>query len=295
MSKYTPLADFLQSQSDDVVEMSFEQIDLLVGGLPRSAREYDAWWANSRSNDTHTWAHLWIEAGWECSVTRAQAIAVFRRINNQVVGRLSSKDLRRVTSEYIWEAVQALLSGQIAEGYGPSTDYDLIADGEVRLAPKQVFGLAATSALGFLVTPAHFTAGKGTVCFELLKDAGYRIIAKHEDFSDVQIPSETDEKKWFEGSPRFVTHLRRERALGLSKAKKAAFIRQHGRLFCEKCFLDPVEMYGDIGSACIEVHHHSTQLADMEEGHATTLWHLQCLCANCHRIEHGRLTRVVKA
>ncbi|MCO8309660.1 HNH endonuclease [Pseudomonas mandelii] len=198
-------------------------------------------------------------------------------------------DLRKVTSEHIWSAVQALLIGQAADGYAPSTDYDLIADDGVRLAPKQVFGLAATSALGFKVTPAHFTAGRDTVCFELLEEAGYRIIAKKEEVSVLALPLEAEERHWVEGSPRLVFHLRRERAPGLSKAKKTAFIRKHGKLFCEKCFLDPAELYGDVGEACIEVHHHSTQIAEMKEGHMTNLEHLQCLCANCHRVEHRQL------
>lgn len=65
MRKYTPLVAFLQAQTQDSVTLSFGQIDKLVGGLPRSAREHQAWWGNSRTEDTHTWAHLWIAAGWE--------------------------------------------------------------------------------------------------------------------------------------------------------------------------------------------------------------------------------------
>lgn len=63
--------------------------------------------------------------------------------------RLPAEELRKVTPEHVWEAVQALISGAEAPGFGPSTDYDLLADEKTRLPPKAVFGLAASSALGF--------------------------------------------------------------------------------------------------------------------------------------------------
>jgi 5-methylcytosine-specific restriction protein A len=54
--------------------------------------------------------------------------------------------------------------------------------------------------------------------------------------------------------------------------------------------MDPVEVYGGPhGSACIEVHHHAVHLEDMAEAHQTRLEDLQCLCGNCHRVEHKLL------
>jgi hypothetical protein len=465
VSKYTPLADYLRVQVHDSVELTFAQIDTLVNGLPPSARNHDAWWANSRTEDSHTWAHLWIAAGWECeSIDRENETAVFRRPSNSSVkptqrywwvnhkqtfksefeggyiwspktnkngarnrtyenltlvkpgdvvvsyahghikaiglatcyffettkpeefgetgsnwadtgwfvpilwielsfpispkahiekiqpllpkknsplqangngnqgcylaaislalgiavldllddadsdalaekqalavsggvefnasGRLPAEQLRKVTAEYIWEAVQRLLQGAEAENFGASIDYDLLVEAGVRLAPKQVFGLAATEALGFKIKPMHFTAGKGTVCFELLEAAGYRIIAKGEQVEPIEIPIDTEEREWAEGQLKLVMHLRRERSPGLSKAKKAAFIKAHGGLFCETCGVDPIETYGDMGEACIEVHHDSIRVADMGENHKTTLDQLRCLCANCHRVLHRKL------
>jgi predicted HNH restriction endonuclease len=93
-----------------------------------------------------------------------------------------------------------------------------------------------------------------------------------------------------EGRPKLMQHLRRERAAGLASAKKASFIREHGKLFCELCSMDPVATYGEFdGPACIEVHHHSIQVENMGENHRTKLKDLQCLCANCHRIVHRQL------
>ena len=97
-----------------------------------------------------------------------------------------------------------------------------------------------------------------------------------------------DEQVWTEGSQKLVTHLRRERAAGLAAAKKAQFTEQHGHLYCEKCGIAPVQIYGPEGVACIEVHHR-IPLADTGHDHKTKLDDLECLCANCHRVEHQRL------
>ncbi|WP_150672766.1 hypothetical protein [Pseudomonas fluorescens] len=203
--------------------------------------------------------------------------------------RLPAPLLRSVTAEYVWFAVQDLLAGVDVPGFGPSTDYDLIAEGGIRLPPKQVFGLAASRALGRAITSVDFSGGLGTVCFELLEEAGYEIVAKGDQPSSERLPEYADETLWVEGRQKLVVHLRKERAAGLARAKKSDFLKRHGKLFCELCLLDPMQTYGEHGAACIEVHHHETSLAEMQEGHITTLDQLKCLCANCHRVEHRRL------
>lgn len=96
--------------------------------------------------------------------------------------------------------------------------------------------------------------------------------------------------EWTEGTRKLRLHLSSERAPGLASAKKQDFIKQHGRLFCERCQLDPLEQYGtDLAASCIEVHHAATAVRDMKPGHATKLSDLECLCANCHRLEHALL------
>jgi len=229
------------------------------------------------------------------SVTNPEVEATQRLSNSllgtpsPIAGRLPTDQLRKVTSEHIWQAVQVLLEGGSAENFGPSTDYDLLVDEGGRLAPKQVFGLAATAALGFTVRPEHFIGGVGTVCFDLLEGAGYRVVPKGVDIKLEDLPPDSEERVWAEGYRGLVHHLRRERATGLSNAKKAEFRRKHGKLFCENCHVDPAEIYGELGEACIEVHHHAIHVAEMGDNHKTTLEDLRCLCANCHRIEHRRL------
>ncbi|WP_457967576.1 HNH endonuclease [Pseudomonas sp. R4-84] len=124
MSKYAPLANHLKAQLEDSVELTFTHIDSLVSGLPPSARNHDAWWANSRTEDSHTWAHLWISAGWECSVDRENEIAVFRRAS-QSPSRPAHRywwvnhkqtHLDEYSGGYIW-APKTKKNGDSNEGY----------------------------------------------------------------------------------------------------------------------------------------------------------------------------------
>lgn len=194
-----------------------------------------------------------------------------------------------VTGEHLLRAARLLVAGFRDHRFGPSTEYDLLFDIH-RLPPKAVFGVAASEALGFPVGPENFSAGEGTLCFRTLRSNGYRIVPKGDAVeSDPTLVSDED-RTWAEGWPRLVTHLRRERGTGLAAAKRAHFRGLHGRLFCERCGMDPVEAFGSLhGEACIEVHHSDTHVGDMRRGHETRLEELRCLCANCHRVTHSEL------
>lgn len=231
----------------------------------------------------------------EVATAKAAAPAEsFPEASTPVAGRLPAEQLRKVTPYFIWQAVQELLQGAAVEGFAESTDYDLVADG-VRLAPKQVFGLAGTAALGFQLKPSHFTAGKGSLCFELLHAADFQIVPKGGELSALDIPIQPEEKEWAEGQVKLVQHLKKERSAGLSQAKKEAFRKEHGRLFCEACLLDPIQVWGLAGEACIEVHHDEVHVADMVPGHKTSLDQLKCLCANCHRVLHRKMKLLTSA
>jgi 5-methylcytosine-specific restriction protein A len=199
--------------------------------------------------------------------------------------RLPADVLRRATPEYIWRAVQEYVQGNVqGDPFGPSTDYDLIANDGQRLRPKAVFGLALSMALGQPIGPRHFTAGG--LCFTLLEEAGYKIVPKGGtyEYPDSEI---SIDREWREGGTKLKSHLKRERAAGLAQAKKAQYRRTHGRLLCEQCGLDPVAHYdAEEAEACIEVHHSATHVSQMADDHKTTLDDLQCLCANCHRLVH---------
>ncbi|MFC1997533.1 DUF4268 domain-containing protein [Chloroflexota bacterium] len=84
-SRYTPLADWLQSQpgSRNQVQLSFEKIEEIIGGeLPNSAFKHRAWWAND--SVTHNHSKLWLEVGWRRSyINMSQKQVTFARIKER--------------------------------------------------------------------------------------------------------------------------------------------------------------------------------------------------------------------
>lgn len=208
-------------------------------------------------------------------------------------GRLPAAQLRRVTPAHVDQAVQRLLSGSDAPNFAPSRDFDLVALDGTRLAPKKVFGLALQAAIGIEPMPEHFTAGLGTPCFQTLEAAGYPIVRKDEVIPGGGVEPVDPDLAAAEGNKKLVVHLRGERKPALAAAKRRAMREQLGHLRCERCGVIPSKTLGPHGDAVIEVHHASTQVADMAAGHVTRLADLVCLCANCHRIVHRELCIVI--
>ena len=204
-------------------------------------------------------------------------------------GRLKASVLDRVTEAHICRAVERLCCGEAEHSFGESTNFDVIAEDGSPLPPKAVFGVAATEALGIEVRPRHFEDGRDTRCFQAITRAGYTIVPKGAILRADIPPFDPEELNWIEGDRRLATHFRRERRSAAAREKKRAFIREHGRLYCEECGLDPQDVYEpDRGEACIEVHH-MRPLGAETAGRETRLRDLRCLCANCHRIEHWKL------
>jgi len=211
-------------------------------------------------------------------------------VNLRSANRIPDAEFRSVRADHLWEAVEELRLLTDFAPYGPSKDYDVVLEDKTRLPPKAVFGRAASKALGIAVLPKHFSGGVGTVCFDIIEDAGFAIVAKTAELPVAEIPP-SEEEWWAEGSATLKKHMRKERARGLAQAKKSAFIRENGgKLFCEECQFEPIKEHNDpLAEACIEVHHRSTMVSLMAEGHKTKLSDLQCLCASCHRLVHARL------
>lgn len=65
VAKYDPLFEFLCRAEDGPVELTFGQIEVLVGQLPASATEHTAWWANEADGGRHVQARAWLNAGRE--------------------------------------------------------------------------------------------------------------------------------------------------------------------------------------------------------------------------------------
>lgn len=79
MSKYEPLSSFLGKQTRDRVELSFKEVERILGfKLPHSALEHRPWWANT--GGSHVQSKAWLEAGFETeSVDMDARRLVFRR------------------------------------------------------------------------------------------------------------------------------------------------------------------------------------------------------------------------
>jgi hypothetical protein len=77
MSRYEALSKALQSSDEDAIEFTFEDLDLLVGGLPPSARKFPTWWANS-TKPAHQSRH-WMAAGFKARPEFARETIHFTR------------------------------------------------------------------------------------------------------------------------------------------------------------------------------------------------------------------------
>jgi CBS domain-containing protein len=80
-SRYTPLATYLQAVSGelDVVRLSFEEIEKIIGGaLPTSAYDHRAWWANDSKGHPHS--QVWLDVGWRTNyLNRTEKVVTFVR------------------------------------------------------------------------------------------------------------------------------------------------------------------------------------------------------------------------
>lgn len=77
--KYHALHEYLGAvlrRGDDAVQLTFADLDTLVGGLPASARRHREWWSNS--GQPHSWS--WRDAGWVVAkVDQAKGAVRFER------------------------------------------------------------------------------------------------------------------------------------------------------------------------------------------------------------------------
>ena len=82
MTKYAPLAAYLSRVSTTEVRLSFSDVESIIGStLPPVAGRDRRWWATSRTDDTHSHAHLWLAAGWErWELNLDERWIVFRRV-----------------------------------------------------------------------------------------------------------------------------------------------------------------------------------------------------------------------
>jgi hypothetical protein len=72
MSKYQALANFLREHEGEEIELGFDQVSDIVGGLPPSALNERPWWAND-SGPTNAHAPGWMSVGWRVRTVDLQS------------------------------------------------------------------------------------------------------------------------------------------------------------------------------------------------------------------------------
>jgi hypothetical protein len=80
MSKYQALGEFLKRQRNDLVPMTFGEIEKITGAkLPPSALKHRPWWSNNAKNSVMT--KIWLGVGFESEqVDMPGRKLVFRRV-----------------------------------------------------------------------------------------------------------------------------------------------------------------------------------------------------------------------
>lgn len=78
MTKYAALGAYLSRQQAGRVQLSFADIERIVGGKLPASQRYPAWWSNNPMNNTMT--RVWLDAGFQTEqVDIAARKLVFRR------------------------------------------------------------------------------------------------------------------------------------------------------------------------------------------------------------------------
>jgi hypothetical protein len=113
MSRYQAIADYLSRQRVGSVRLSFRTIERLIGTeLPKSAWRHNAWWANSRMRDSHTWAHAWMRAGWKMAgLDLVKGSVTFERLPGTEQARRGKSNVRLISvNEDYWDGIPDKLS-----------------------------------------------------------------------------------------------------------------------------------------------------------------------------------------
>lgn len=80
MSKYRPLYNYLRRKAGPEVEMSFADIERVIGVLLPKSASRPQWWANERSplrRDVQR--HAWLDAGYDAFASPKQERVTFRK------------------------------------------------------------------------------------------------------------------------------------------------------------------------------------------------------------------------
>jgi 5-methylcytosine-specific restriction protein B len=111
MSKYQALADFLRQQKDEEIQLGFDQVSDIVGGLPPSAYNERPWWAND-SGPTNAHAPGWMSVGWRVRKVDLQdrRVTFIRASSDRWIDR--TRQPPRLPAQHAWLVRGANVHGQ---------------------------------------------------------------------------------------------------------------------------------------------------------------------------------------
>lgn len=80
MGKYDPLEGHLRRQTAPELEMTFAEIERLVGAMLPASSARPQWWTNERGpRRTHVQCEAWLRAGYEAFLIAGKDRVRFRR------------------------------------------------------------------------------------------------------------------------------------------------------------------------------------------------------------------------
>ncbi len=102
MSRYDALTATLLAHLEPRVTFTFDELDNIVGGLPYSAKNYNAWWANTYTGQPH--AKAWLDASRRASPDFRAKQVVFTlngSLPEQEAGSEEAIEGQQILSEYV--------------------------------------------------------------------------------------------------------------------------------------------------------------------------------------------------
>jgi hypothetical protein len=77
IGRYTPLLEYLSTYDGTELEMTVEEIEMILGfKVPASAHQHRPWWANTITNSQ---AKAWLLAGWEVQSVELKKAVIFKK------------------------------------------------------------------------------------------------------------------------------------------------------------------------------------------------------------------------
>jgi hypothetical protein len=109
MSRYAQLTPLLLASQEPRIVLSFDELDKVVaGGLPNSAKQYHAWWANNAASQPH--AKFWLDAGRRAAPDFKGKKAVFTLDSAVDTSELAAAVVDESTPQDLTEYVESSLS-----------------------------------------------------------------------------------------------------------------------------------------------------------------------------------------